>query len=163
MTSHLPQSPEGHQHVRCERDHLMFPNRFRLSAYTKPPAQSAGGQVPSYQVVVKRHGVVTRRYIGYNRRDVLATSELAVKLLEEYDKHPINLQATKAYSPASIGKAYAHRTPLTNVALFVSQEFAESIRPALIWIIAKSMSKFVRNGQIEEFIKANLPFWQKFQ
>jgi hypothetical protein len=37
---------------------------------------------------------------------VLATSELAVKLLEEYDKHPIILQATKAYSPASIGKAY---------------------------------------------------------
>src|SRR5262250_2571579 len=70
--------------------------------------------------VVKRHGVVTKRYIDYNRRDVLATSELAVKLLEEYDKHPINLQATKAYSPASIRKAYAHRTPLTNVALFVS-------------------------------------------
>jgi hypothetical protein len=55
---------------------------------------------------VKRHGIVTKRYVDYNRRDVLATSELAVKLLEEYDKHPINLQATKAYSPASIGKAY---------------------------------------------------------
>src|SRR5215472_4118849 len=59
--------------------------------------------------VVKRHGVVTKRYIDYNRRDVLATSELAVKLLEEYDKHPINLQATKAYSPASIGKAYLRK------------------------------------------------------
>ncbi len=55
---------------------------------------------------VKRHGIVTKKYIDYNRRDVLATSELAVKLLEEYDKHPIDLQATKAYSPASIGKAY---------------------------------------------------------
>jgi len=55
---------------------------------------------------VKRHGIVTDKYIRYNRRDVLATSELAVKLLEEYDKHPIDLQATKAYSPASIGKAY---------------------------------------------------------
>jgi hypothetical protein len=53
-----------------------------------------------------RHGIVTDKYIHYNRRDVLATSELAVKLLEEYDKHPIDLQATKAYSPASIGKAY---------------------------------------------------------
>jgi len=52
------------------------------------------------------HGVVTEEYIDYNRRDVLATAELAVKLLEEYDKHPITLQATKAYSPASIGKAY---------------------------------------------------------
>jgi hypothetical protein len=53
-----------------------------------------------------RHGIMTPEYIDYNRRDVLATSELAVKLLEEYGKHPISLQATKAYSPASIGKAY---------------------------------------------------------
>ena len=56
-----------------------------------------------------RHGVVTHKYIGYNRRDVLATSELAVKLLEEFDKHDIELQETKAYSPASIGKAYLRR------------------------------------------------------
>ena len=55
---------------------------------------------------VKRHGVVTKKYIEYNLRDVLATSELAIKLLEEYKKHPINLQVTKVYSPASIGKAY---------------------------------------------------------
>jgi len=55
-----------------------------------------------------RHGTITDEYIDYNRRDVLATWELAVKLLEEYDKHPITLQATKAYSPASIGKAYLH-------------------------------------------------------
>jgi hypothetical protein len=53
-----------------------------------------------------RHGEITERYITYNRRDVQATSELAEKLLEEYKKHPIFLQVTKAYSPASIGKAY---------------------------------------------------------
>ena len=58
---------------------------------------------------VARHGVVTDKYIKYNRRDVLATSELAIKLLEEYDKHDIELQETKAYSPASIGKAYLRR------------------------------------------------------
>lgn len=55
---------------------------------------------------MQRHGIVTKKYVDYNRRDVLATSELAVKLLEEYNKHPIDLQATKAYSPASIGKSY---------------------------------------------------------
>ena len=55
---------------------------------------------------IARHGSVTEQYIDYNRRDVLATSELAAKLLEEYGKHPIDLQVTKAYSPASIGKAY---------------------------------------------------------
>jgi hypothetical protein len=53
-----------------------------------------------------RHGIVTEEYIDYNRRDVLATAELAVRLFEEYSRHPIKLQATKAYSPASIGKAY---------------------------------------------------------
>ena len=53
-----------------------------------------------------RHGEITEAYIDYNRRDVLATLELAAKLLEEYGKHPISLQPTKAYSPASIGKAY---------------------------------------------------------
>jgi hypothetical protein len=53
-----------------------------------------------------RHGLVTKSYVDYNRRDVQATSELAVKLLAEYAKHPINLQPTKAYSPASIGKVY---------------------------------------------------------
>ena len=56
----------------------------------------------------EQHGEVTGDYIDYNRRDVLATSELAVKLLEEYDKHGLSLQPTKAYSPASIGKAYLH-------------------------------------------------------
>jgi hypothetical protein len=54
----------------------------------------------------KVHGVLSEDYIDYNRDDVLSTWELADKLLEEYDKHPINLQETKAYSPASIGKAY---------------------------------------------------------
>jgi hypothetical protein len=53
-----------------------------------------------------RHGVVAEGYIDYNRADVRATAELAFKALEEYRKHPITLQATKAYSPASIGKAY---------------------------------------------------------
>jgi len=56
----------------------------------------------------ERHGEVTEHYVDYNRRDVLATSELAVKLLEEYDRHDLCLQPTKAYSPASIGKAYLH-------------------------------------------------------
>ncbi len=52
------------------------------------------------------HGVITPDYIGYCRRDVLATQELLEKVRAEYDKHPINLQPTKAYSPASIAKAY---------------------------------------------------------
>ena len=52
------------------------------------------------------HGVLTKDYIDYNRQDVAASCELAFKLIEEYEKHPVDLQITKAYSPASLGKAY---------------------------------------------------------
>ncbi len=62
-----------------------------------------------------RHGIITKKYIDYNRGDVQATSELAVKLLAEYKKHPISLQPTKAYSPASIGKAYLRAMGITPV------------------------------------------------
>jgi hypothetical protein len=58
------------------------------------------------KIKAQQHGIVTPDYIHYNRRDVQATAELAEKLLAEYERHPIPLQATKAYSPASIGKAY---------------------------------------------------------
>ena len=54
----------------------------------------------------EKHGVITPAYIDYNRRDVKATGELLMKLLEEFGRHPINLQPTKAFSPASIAKAY---------------------------------------------------------
>jgi len=39
----------------------------------------------------------------------------AVKLLAEYAKHPINLQPTKAFSPASIGKSYLHGMGITPI------------------------------------------------
>jgi hypothetical protein len=58
------------------------------------------------KVEAKRHGVITPEYIGYARRDVQATAELADKLLAELDRHPVELHATRAYSPASLGKAY---------------------------------------------------------
>jgi len=64
---------------------------------------------------VTQHGLITNAYIDYNRRDVQATAELAVKLLAEYTKHPINLQPTKAYSPASIGKAYLRAFGITPI------------------------------------------------
>jgi hypothetical protein len=62
-----------------------------------------------------QHGVVTPEYIDYNRRDVLASTELAAKLLAEYTMHPIDLQVTKAYSPASIGKAYLQAMGVTPI------------------------------------------------
>src|SRR5207245_2164471 len=52
------------------------------------------------------HGTITPEYVDYNREDVQATAQLWAAAMTEYVRHPIELQATKAYSPASIGKAY---------------------------------------------------------
>ncbi len=52
------------------------------------------------------HGVITEEYITYCREDVEATANLYGAAMEEYRRHPIALQATKAYSPASIAKSY---------------------------------------------------------
>jgi hypothetical protein len=55
---------------------------------------------------VSKHGEITEDYIHYSRRDVEATARLAERLLEEFDRHPIALPETKAFSPASIGRSY---------------------------------------------------------
>jgi len=108
--------PEGSTTGELEEDYIFRGHFLDLHTlafaltdrnYSLEMACEAFGVAHKKQHVV-RHGVVTNQYIDYNRRDVLATSELAIKLLEEYDRHPISksLQETKAYSPASIGKAY---------------------------------------------------------
>lgn len=55
---------------------------------------------------IAEHGKITDQYVDYCRRDVEASCELAAILLKEFDQHPIQLQETRTYSPASIGKAY---------------------------------------------------------
>jgi hypothetical protein len=62
--------------------------------------------VEAGKLAINGHGQISTEYIDYNRRDVEATAELYVKVMEDYRPHPISLQPTKAYSPASIGKAY---------------------------------------------------------
>jgi hypothetical protein len=58
------------------------------------------------KTAAEQHGIITPNYIDYCRRDVQATAELAMELIREYDRHPIDLQVTRAYSPASIAKGY---------------------------------------------------------
>jgi len=106
--------PEGSTSGKPEKGHIFRGHFLDLRTltfaltdrgYTLEAACEAFG-VEHGKQRAERHGFVTEEYIAYNRRDVLATSELAIKVLDEYKKHPIDLQATKAYSPASIGKAY---------------------------------------------------------
>jgi len=54
----------------------------------------------------KEHGRITPSYIDYNRRDVKASAELLVALRKEFDAHPIHLDPCKAFSSATIAKAY---------------------------------------------------------
>ncbi len=51
-------------------------------------------------------GLITEEEIAYARQDVRATLGLLNALKHEYDLHPIALPPDRAYSPASIGKAY---------------------------------------------------------
>jgi hypothetical protein len=51
-------------------------------------------------------GNVTPEEITYAYRDVCATLGLLNALKREYELHPISLRPERAYSPASIGKAY---------------------------------------------------------
>ena len=53
-------------------------------------------------------GYVSEKEITYARQDVRATLGLLNALKREYELHPIALRPDKAYSPASIGKAYLH-------------------------------------------------------
>ena len=52
------------------------------------------------------HGVITPEYIDYCRQDVAATASLYEALMAEFDSHPIDLEPERAYSPASLSKAY---------------------------------------------------------
>jgi hypothetical protein len=54
----------------------------------------------------KPTGRVTIKEINYCREDVRATASLLKAMKKEFDPHPIDLRPDKAYSPASIAKAY---------------------------------------------------------
>ena len=52
------------------------------------------------------HGQITPDYVQYCREDVEATTRLCEATTREFLKHPISLSATRAFSPATIGKGY---------------------------------------------------------
>jgi hypothetical protein len=54
-------------------------------------------------------GVITEEAIDYCRHDVAATTRLYEAAMSEYTTHPIDLEPTAAYSPASVAKSYLRR------------------------------------------------------
>lgn len=75
------------------------------NSYSLASACRAFGVVHGKQTV-EEYGRITGDFIDYSRRDVLATQELLEKLRQEFDRHPIDLDPCRAFSPASIAKAY---------------------------------------------------------
>jgi hypothetical protein len=106
--------PEGSPTGKPEEDYIFrghFLDLRTLAFALTDRGHSLESACEAFQVEhpkkpTREHGKVTKKYIDYNRRDVLATTELAFKTLEEYGKHNISTQVTKAFSPASIGKGY---------------------------------------------------------
>ena len=106
--------PEGSKTGKPEEDYIFrghFLDLRTLAFALTDRGHSLESACEAFQVEhpkkpAEQHGKITKKYIDYNRRDVLATAELAEKLLEEYRKHNISTQATKVFSPASVGKGY---------------------------------------------------------
>jgi hypothetical protein len=55
---------------------------------------------------VDEHGAITSDYITYCRQDVVATAGLLQRLRGEFDRHPVDLDPCRTFSPASVAKAY---------------------------------------------------------
>lgn len=75
------------------------------NSYTLAGALKAFGS-PEVKLAHEPSGVVSEAELSYGRQDVRATVGLLNALKREYDLHPIELPPDRAYSPASIGKAY---------------------------------------------------------
>ncbi len=75
------------------------------SGHTLASACEAFG-VEHGKIAAPEHGKITPEHIDYCRRDVLATAELYEKVIGEYNKHPIDVQPTRVFSPATIAKGY---------------------------------------------------------
>ena len=59
------------------------------------------------------HGRIDDDYVTYCREDIAATERLCEQALTGFLRHPISLQATRAYSPATIGKGYLSAMGIT--------------------------------------------------
>ena len=74
--------------------------------HTLLSAGKAFGAIPLKEEHPEGHGVITADYVAYGRRDVAATGALLEALRREYDRHPVDLPPDKAWSPATLAKAY---------------------------------------------------------
>ena len=115
-----PNDPDGIDHVATvdlagKRGKRLFRGHFldlRQLAFALTDQghtlESACGafEVPYIKREVEHGQALVSHYVDYGREDVEATARLFEEAMTEYLRHPISSQATKAFSPASIGKAH---------------------------------------------------------
>ena len=82
------------------------------NSYSLAGAIKAFGSQPE-KMEYEPTGHITGKEITYARQDVRATLGLLNALKREYELHPIALLPDRAYSPASIGKAYLRAMGIT--------------------------------------------------
>ncbi|MBP5867636.1 hypothetical protein F3K24_09225 [Streptomyces sp. LBUM 1485] len=75
------------------------------NSYTLANAAKAFG-VDQRKMATEEHGRITLDYIHYCRQDVRTTAAVYVALVNELDRHPIDLEDSRVFSPASVAKAY---------------------------------------------------------
>jgi hypothetical protein len=61
--------------------------------------------IPFTKAIVE-HGTISPEHVDYCRADVAATAELHRAIQTEHRRHPIDLPAERAFSGATLGKAY---------------------------------------------------------
>lgn len=81
-------------------------------SYTLDGAAEAFG-VSERKAHVTVHGRLTERYIDYNRQDVRTTAALHDALISEWSTHPIDLDPERAFSAATVGRAYLQAMGVT--------------------------------------------------
>src|SRR2546427_3277275 len=67
-----------------------------------------------------QHGTTNAEYIDYCINDVKSTYSLFGAMFEEYEKYTIDLELSKAFSPASIGKALLRKMGIADTSQKIS-------------------------------------------
>ena len=101
----LSQPPHRHLPIVHIHTRHIVQNVSTDEGYSLPAACEAFG-VEYQKLQTVRRAATTKESIDDIRRDGLVMSELAAKLIGEFEQHPIPLSPTHAFSPASIGKGY---------------------------------------------------------
>lgn len=110
----IRRGPRGLHQIARERGPRSKNSRLSLTDRSHTLASACGAFGVPYEKRDVTHGVINEEDLC--REDVEATTRLCQANTREFLRHPVNLQATKAYSPATIGKRYLRKVRVSPAA-----------------------------------------------